>query len=67
MARRKLLRGEVLHINEDKEVVLLYAVNESKIFGYDYWEQEIVELDREEILSRIRKREWYINLQKKFK
>lgn len=61
MARRKLLRGEVLHINEDKEVVvLLYAVNESKIFGYDYWEQEIVELDREEILSRIRKREWYI-------
>lgn len=30
MARRKLLRGEVLHINEDKEVVLLYAVNESK-------------------------------------
>ena len=60
MARRKLLRGEILHINKDKEVVLLYAVNESKIFGYDYWEQEIVELDREEILSKIRKREWYI-------
>lgn len=67
MARRKLLRGEVLHINEDKEVVLLYAVNESKIFGYDYWEHEIVELDREEILSKIRKESGISNLQKKFK
>lgn len=60
MARRELLRGEVLHINEDQEVVLLYAAGESKIFGYDYWKCEIIELNREEILSKIRKREWYI-------
>lgn len=60
MAQRKLLRGQVIASNRNPMYVLVGSTGEKIIWGFDVVTKEVVELNREEILSKLRSKEWYI-------
>ena len=62
MARKKLLRGMTLVTNpgENTKYVLTGSTGENIIWGFDVAEKKTVEFDRDEILKKLRRNEWFI-------
>lgn len=62
MARKKLLRGMTLVTSpgENTKYVLVGSTGENIIWGFDVAEKKTVELDRDEILMKLRRNEWFI-------
>lgn len=62
MARKKLLRGMTLVTSpeENTKYVLVGSTGENTIWGFDVAKKKTVEFDRDEILMKLRRGEWFI-------
>lgn len=62
MARKKLLRGMTLVTNpeENTKYVLVGSAGENIIRGFNVAEKKTVEFNRDEILKKLRREEWFI-------